>query len=80
MALMDGEAAKLRAAIRALRDHVEATAENVGPAFAETARDMHEGVIDYKPIYGVATPDEVAALREDGIEAWPLPALPDERN
>jgi hypothetical protein len=80
VALIDPHAAALREAIRTLRRHVEANAENVGPAFAQTARDMHEGAIAHKPIYGVATPDEVSALQEDGIEALPLPILPDEHN
>ncbi|MGL4728477.1 MAG: DUF1178 family protein [Bosea sp. (in: a-proteobacteria)] len=80
MALIDPETSELRAAIKALRAHVEANAQNVGTAFAETARDMHEGVVEHKPIYGVATPEEVSALHEDGITALPLPILPDERN
>jgi hypothetical protein len=78
--LLDAQAAGLRQMVRALRAHVEATAENVGADFARTARDMHDGLVETKPIYGVAAPEEVAALHEEGIEALPLPLLPDDRN
>jgi hypothetical protein len=80
MALLDGGAQEMRAALKALRAEIEARAEYVGRAFAETARDMHEGVREHRPIYGEATPEEVRALHEDGIAALPLPILPDERN
>jgi hypothetical protein len=66
--------------VRALRAHVEANAQDVGEDFVQTARDMHDGLVEAKPIYGVAAPEEVAALHEDGIEALPLPFLPDDRN
>jgi hypothetical protein len=79
-ALLDSQAAGFRQMVRALRAHVEANAEDVGANFAQTARDMHDGLVEAKPIYGVAAPEDVAALHEDGIEALPLPFLPDERN
>jgi hypothetical protein len=78
--LLDPQAAELRQMVRALRAHVEANAQNVGEDFAQTARDMHDGLVEAKPIYGVAAPEEVAALHEEGIEPLPLPFLPDERN
>jgi hypothetical protein len=78
--LLDPQASELRQMVRALRAHVEANAENVGADFARTARDMHDGLVEAKPIYGVAAPADVAALHEDGIEALPLPLLPDEHN
>lgn len=80
VALISEEEKGLRAAFKALRTHVETHAENVGTDFAATARQIHEGEIEPKSIYGVATPDEVSALHEDGIEAHPLPILPEERN
>jgi hypothetical protein len=78
--LLDPKAAGLRQMVRALRAHVEANAQDVGEDFVQTARDMHDGLVEAKPIYGVAAPEEVAALHEDGIQALPLPSLPDERN
>jgi hypothetical protein len=78
--LLDPQASGLRQMVRALRAHIEANAENVGANFVQTARDMHDGVLESKPIYGVAAPEDVAALHEDGIEALPLPLLPDEHH
>jgi len=54
--------------------------ENVGPRFAEEARRIHEGDADERPIRGTATPEERAALVEDGIEVMAVPDfLDDER-
>ena len=68
------------ALLRAVRSHVEATAEHVGPRFAEEARRMHDGVVEFRAIYGEATAEEALALAEEGIDIMPLPQLPDERN
>lgn len=70
----------LVAALREIRAHVVRTADYVGDDFARLARDMHEGEVAHRAIYGEASPEEVRALREDDIEILPLPALPDERN
>jgi hypothetical protein len=70
----------LRDMVRALRRHVEATADPVGPRFAEEALKMHQGEIAHRPIYGSSTPEDVAMLREEGVEFHPLPILPDDRN
>ena len=70
----------IRDMIRKLREEVTRTAENVGPRFAEVARQMHEGEIDKSSVYGVATAEEVRGLHEDGIEFHPLPRLADEGN
>ena len=74
------ERAKMIAALRALREKVTAEADYVGPRFAEEARKMHWGEVEAQPIYGEATPEETAALVEDGIDFLPLPSLPDEHN
>lgn len=78
--LISGPEKAMRSALKALRRHVETHAENVGPAFAETARSIHDGETEARSIFGTASPDEISALREDGIEALPLPLLPEERN
>lgn len=59
--------------LRVLRAHVEANAENVGGAFADEARRIHEGDAEDRAIYGDATTDEVEALIEDEIPVAPLP-------
>lgn len=71
---------QLRDMIRKVRAEVTKSAENVGPRFAEVARQMHEGEIERSSVYGVASVDEVRSLAEDGVEFHPLPALPDEGN
>lgn len=69
-------AADLQAAwLRMVREVVENT-EDVGERFPEEARRIHFGESDKRGIRGQATPQERAALREEGIEvvSLPLPA------
>lgn len=77
MARPDSE---LRALMRQLRDHIVANSDDVGDSFADLARKMHDGEIEHRPIRGEATVEEVKALREDEVEVFPLPALPEDRN
>ncbi|MBC7163612.1 MAG: DUF1178 family protein [Roseovarius sp.] len=63
-------------ALAELRRRVEETADYVGPRFAREARDMHEGLIPERAIYGEARPDEARRLIEDGIPVAPLPFIP----
>jgi hypothetical protein len=53
--------------------HVLATTEDVGPKFAEEARRIHYGETPQRGIRGQASPDERAALQDEGIEVMPLP-------
>jgi hypothetical protein len=78
--LLSEKDTQLREMIRKVRNEVTKHAENVGPRFAEVARQMHDGEIERSSVYGVASTDEVRALHEDGVEFHPLPALPDEGN
>jgi hypothetical protein len=71
---------RLREMFRMVREEVTRNAENVGPRFAEVARQMHDGDVEKGSVYGVASADEVRALAEDGIDFHPLPPLPDEAN
>ncbi|MHB2169441.1 DUF1178 family protein [Alsobacter sp. R-9] len=80
MALMSERERAFRELVRALRKHVAENAEHVGPRFAEEARKMHEGLAEFRAIYGEATVEEARALAEEGIDALPLPFLPDEAN
>ncbi len=52
---------------------VRANTENVGTAFAETARRMHYGEEDHRNIRGRVSPREAVALHEEGIETVSLP-------
>ena len=78
--LLGDKEQKLRAMLRAVRDEVTKNAENVGPRFAEVARQMHDGDLEKSSVYGVATADEARSLVEDGIEFHPIPAMPDKGN
>lgn len=80
VAMLSEKEQALRAMLRAVREQVTKNADYVGEEFAALARQMHEGEVEQRSIYGEASPDEVRALIEDEIEVLPLPSLPDERN
>jgi len=61
--------------MQALRRVVENT-EDVGERFPEEARRIHYGETPERGIRGRASRDETEALRDEGIEVTPLPALP----
>ncbi|WP_230530089.1 DUF1178 family protein [Microvirga roseola] len=71
---------EIRAALRALREHVMKNSENVGKGFVEEARKMHYGEAEERSIYGEADLAEARALLEEGIDVLPLPVIPDDRN
>lgn len=62
--------------IEKLRQEVETNSEYVGGSFATQARDMHDGLIDEKPIYGEATGADAIKLIDDGVPIMPLPFIP----
>ena len=53
--------------------HVKANFEDVGPRFAEEARQIHTGKAEERPIHGTTTAQEAKDLAEDGV---PFVALP----
>ncbi len=65
---------------RQLRKAVEKSADYVGKNFAEEARRIHYGEAEARGIYGETTPDDAAALLEEGVDVLPLPMLPEEQN
>lgn len=67
---------KLKEAVAA----VKANSEDVGDRFPEEARKIHYGETEARGIIGNASPDEVHALIDEGIEVAPLPVLPDDVN
>jgi hypothetical protein len=66
--------------LRRVRDEVLAKSEYVGPRFAEEARRIHNEETAPRGIHGEATPDDVKALSEDGIDVFPVPILPEDQN
>ncbi len=63
-------------AIATLRDKIEATSDYVGTGFVKEARDMHDGVVPERPIYGEANLKDAKKLVDDGIPIVPLPFMP----
>jgi hypothetical protein len=80
VAILSDKEREMRAMLKAFREHVTKTAENVGERFVEEARKMHYGEAEGRSIYGAANPSEARALIEEGIEVLPLPQAPDDRN
>lgn len=80
VALISEKERELRDMLRAVREHVVKNSDYVGEDFATIARQMHEGEVEKRSIYGEASAEEVKSLIEDEIEVHPLPSLPDERN
>lgn len=63
-------------AFAAMRKQVEDNSEYVGLNFAAEARQMHDGTLPPRAIYGEAKPDEARKLIEDGVPVAPLPFMP----
>ena len=80
VAVLSDREQEMRAALRALREHLMKNAENVGKGFVEEARKMHYGETEERSIYGEADLAEARALLDEGIDVLPLPAAPDDRN
>jgi hypothetical protein len=63
-------------ALAELKRQIEENSDYVGMDFAREARDMHDGLVPERPIYGEARPDEARQLIEDGVPVRPLPFRP----
>lgn len=68
----DAEQARQARLWRAVRE-VLANTEDVGSAFAEEARRIHQGEAPERGIRGQASAQDVKGLLEDGVEVMPLP-------
>ena len=71
-----GGPAEMMRSLRALREHVEKSFDNVGERFPEEARKIHYGEVEKRNIYGQASADEASELREEGVEFGALPWVP----
>ncbi|SCY27940.1 DUF1178 family protein [Microvirga guangxiensis] len=80
MAVLSDKEHEIRAALRALREHVLKNSEDVGRNFVEEARKMHFGEAEERSIHGEADFEEARALLEEGIDVLPIPVVPDDRN
>ena len=66
--------------LRELKEKLVKSADDVGDNFAEEARKIHYGESDKTGVYGNANLAEVKKLREEGIEFYTLPPLPEDQN
>jgi hypothetical protein len=80
VAVLSEKEREIRAALRALREHVLKNSENVGKDFVEEARKMHYGEAEERSIHGEADLAEAKALLDEGIDVLPIPVIPDDRN
>ena len=80
VALIDEKMQALRAMMREMRAKIMEQTTDVGAAFPEEARKIHDGEAESRPIRGEASWEEAQALSDEGIEIMPIPFLPDERN
>jgi hypothetical protein len=62
-------------ALHRLRQHIEENCDYVGARFPEEARRIFYGEKERREIYGEASADESAALRDEGIPVQPIPWL-----
>lgn len=68
--------AEMLRALRALRQHVEATSDYVGERFAEEALKMHYGEAESRAIYGETSEQEAERLKEEGVPVARIPWVP----
>jgi hypothetical protein len=66
--------------MRELKTFIEKNTDDVGPRFAEEALKIHYEEAEARSIRGEATRDELEELRDEGVEVFPLPILPDDHN
>ena len=59
-----------------VRRAVEENCEYVGDRFAEEARRIHYGETDPRGIYGEASREDVAELRDEGVAVAAVPWVP----
>ena len=80
LAVIDKEEQEFMSMLRELKDKLVKNADDVGDNFAEEARKIHYGESEKTGVYGSANPAEVRKLREEGIEFFALPTLPEDQN
>jgi hypothetical protein len=77
---MQASSAMAKKMLGEMRKHVEENCEDVGPKFAEEARKIHYGETEQRDIYGQADKEEVADLKEEGVDFNLLPWVEQAKN
>jgi hypothetical protein len=67
------EAKEAIAALASLQAKLLSNSEWVGADLPETARAMHLGEIEQRPVHGQASADEARSLIDEGVSILPLP-------
>lgn len=67
------DADEMRKGLSRLRRHIEQNCDYVGSTFAEEARRIFYGETERRDIYGEASPNDAAELREEGIAVQQIP-------
>lgn len=63
------------AALKSLREKVEAESDYVGKEFASEARRIHLGETKDRGIWGEASREDAKALHDEGVPIAPLPFM-----
>ena len=66
-------AAEFKEMLLQVHHYVKENFEDVGPRFAEEAKQIHKGEAEERPIHGTATLNEVKELAEEGVPCMALP-------
>jgi hypothetical protein len=66
-------AAEFNEMLLRVHHYVKENFEDVGPRFAEEAKQIHKGEAAERPIHGTATISEAKELAEEGVPCMPLP-------
>ncbi|MDP9129547.1 MAG: DUF1178 family protein [Candidatus Binatota bacterium] len=66
-------AAEFKEMLLRVHHYVKENFEDVGPRFADEAKQIHKGEAAERPIHGTATISEVKELAEEGVPCMPLP-------
>ena len=66
--------------MRELKTFIEKNTDNVGKKFAEEALKIHYEEVEARNIRGEATKDELEELRDEGVDVFPLPVVPEDHN
>ena len=67
--------AMVNAAAEKIKNEIEKNCDYVGDKFADEARAIHYGEKPERGIYGQASADEAAALKDEGVMVAPLPEV-----
>ena len=67
------DAKDMLAALASAQAKMLSKSEWVGTDLPDTARAMHLGEIEHRPVHGQASPDEARSLIEEGVPVLPLP-------